>query len=279
MKEKGQPTARQPRGKRRSAVMDGGTAHLSTDKQKIVYHPPPAFNEIWLDKAMSFRERTSPAAARNVPDLFQLPAPEDKKSRSVLLFYAGDLTLLQRPCVAIVGTREVSDEGVRRTRKLAAMLVREQVVVVSGLAMGVDSAAHSAAVDANGKTIAVIGTPLSRCSPLRNAPLQEQIYRDHLLISQFEWGSTVYPTNFPKRNRTMAALCDATVIVEASDTSGTLHQALECVSLARPLFILRSLVEDGRVTWPARFLRHPTVQVLDDFDLLLRTVNSPGNGN
>jgi DNA processing protein len=108
--------------------------------------------------------------------------------------------------VAVVGTREVSEEGARRTRKLAAMLVQSQITVVSGLAMGVDTQAHSAALAAGGRTIAVIGTPMDRCNPQRNAPMQEEIYRQHLLISQFEWGSTVFPQNFPQRNRTMAAV-------------------------------------------------------------------------
>ena len=186
----------------------------------------------------------------------------------MLLYMAGDLELLRSPCVAVVGTRDVSEEGARRTRKLAAMLVQSQITVVSGLAMGVDTQAHSAALAAGGKTIAVIGTPMDRCNPQRNAPMQEEIYRQHLLISQFAWGGNVYPQNFPQRNRTMAAVSDATIIVEAGDTSGTLHQAVECVSLGRPLFILRSLVNDGRLKWPGKFLHHPTVHVLDAFELV-----------
>ncbi len=231
------------------------------------YSPPIDVVDMYLDHAVQMRGRPALTAPGN-GELFSAPEKIDRRSRSVLLYMAGDLSLLRSPCVAVVGTRAVSPDGVRRTRKLASMLARWQIVVVSGLAIGVDTEAHTAALAARGRTIAVIGTPMDRCNPRGNAPLQEEIYRKHLLISQFEWGSPVYPANFPQRNRTMAALCDATVIIEASDTSGTLHQAVECVNLGRPLFILRSLVNDNRVSWPAKFLHYPTVHVLDRFELL-----------
>lgn len=244
------------------------------------YTPPNDAVEMWLDQAISMRGRPAMTAPRN-RELFapSRDTTADRRSRSVLLYMAGDLALLRSPCVAVVGTRQVSDEGVRRTRKLAAMLVQAQIVVVSGLAMGVDTQAHTAALAAGGKTVAVIGTPMDRCNPSANAPLQEEIYREHLLISQFAWGSTVTPKNFPQRNRTMAAVSDATVIVEASDTSGTLHQAVECVNLGRPLFILRSLVKDSRVKWPSKFLHYPTVHVLDDFELVPLVLGVPSDAD
>jgi DNA processing protein len=222
---------------------------------------------MYLDQVIAMRGRPALTAPRN-KELFDAREKIDRRAKSVLLYMAGDLELLRSPCVAVVGTREVSEEGARRTRKLAAMLVQSQITVVSGLALGVDTQAHSAALAAGGRTIAVIGTPMDRCNPQRNAPMQEEIYRRHLLISQFEWGAAVFPQNFPQRNRTMAAVSDATVIVEASDSSGTLHQAIECVNLGRPLFILRSLVNDSRVSWPRKFLHYDTVYVLDDFEMV-----------
>jgi DNA processing protein len=98
----------------------------------------------------------------------------------------------------------------------------------------VDTAAHLGALEESGRTIAVIGTPLDRAYPAENAQLQEQIYSDHLLLTPFPRGERVFPSNFPKRNRVMAAVTDATVIVEASDTSW--HSASGCrVSTARSL--------------------------------------------
>lgn len=188
------------------------------------------------------------------------------------LWFRGRLDVLAAPAVSVVGTRKVSDNGVARTRRLVRELVNAGVTIVSGLARGVDTAAHTATLECGGLTAAVIGTPLDQCSPRSNADLQELLAREHLVVSQFQAGSQVYPSNFPQRNRTMAALTDATVIVEASDTSGTLHQAAECARLGRWLFIMRSLAEDPKVTWTADFLRHPRCEVLDDTQAILSRV-------
>lgn len=178
------------------------------------------------------------------------------------IFCAGDVDLLKRPAVSVIGARDVSPEGARRAARVARELARHGVVVTSGLAKGVDSAAHRGALEVGGATIAVIGTPLDKVYPAENAALQEEIWREHLLVSQFRPGTRTFPSDFPKRNRLMAALTDASIIVEASDTSGTLHQAKECVRLGRWLFIMRSVVEDDRLSWPARFLTEPKVRVL-----------------
>ena len=136
------------------------------------------------------------------------------------LYAAGDLALLRRPIVAIVGARKASPEARQRAAQLARELVRADVVVMSGLALGIDEAAHRAAIHYGGRTIAVIGTPLERAYPRENADLQQMIYRDHLLLSPFPPGMRTFPSHFPERNRVMARLARATVIIEASDTSG-----------------------------------------------------------
>lgn len=196
------------------------------------------------------------------PQQLDLLRAKDATSQDVALYYAGDLALLNMPAVAIVGAREVSPQGKSRAYKLAKELTQAGVVVVSGLAKGVDTAAHYGAIDANGHTIAVIGTPISKAYPAENAALQEQIYSQHLLVSPFAAGEAVFQSNFPKRNRVMALLSDATVIVEASDTSGSLHQAAECVRSNRWLFIMKSVMDDPTLTWPSKFLGNPKVAVL-----------------
>lgn len=183
------------------------------------------------------------------------------------VFYAGDRLLLHRPTIAIVGSRQVSPAGLRRASQLARELVALRMVVVSGLAQGVDAAAHRATIEAGGKTIAVLGTPLDQVTPKAHASLQEEICEHHLALSQFKAGSQVYPSNFPQRNKLMAAITDATVIIEASDTSGTLHQAAECQRLGRWLFIARSVMEDSTLTWPRRFkAAYERTRVLDGVD-------------
>jgi len=188
------------------------------------------------------------------------------------VFYAGDPDLLKRRCIAVIGARKASDMGRRRARQLGRQLAEAGVVVVSGLADGIDTEALSGAIEAGGQVVAVIGTSLDEAYPAKNKALQETIYRDHLLISQFAAGSRVYPSNFPARNRTMAALSDASVVIEASDTSGTLHQAVECQRLDRWLVIARSVVDDPDLTWPAKFLDYPKTVILESTRQLLTDV-------
>ena len=105
--------------------------------------------------------------------------------------------------------------------------MNHQMIVVSGLACGIDTAAHTAAIESGGKTIAVLGTPLDDTYPQENQALQSLIMAQHLAVSQFAPGAGTQPKNFPVRNRTMALLTDATVIVEAGEKSGTVHQGWE----------------------------------------------------
>jgi DNA processing protein len=199
---------------------------------------------------------------------------DDKSASDVRLFFAGDLELLHRASVAIVGARAVSDAGLHRARRLAKELSLAGVTIVSGLAKGVDTAAHQTAIAAGGRTAAVIGTPLSQSYPAENRDLQREIGRHHLLISQFEEGSRVFPANFPKRNRVMAAVSDGTVIIEASDSSGTLHQAAECQKLGRWLFILQSVYDDARLEWPRTFAKYERTRVVKTSEDVLGALQS-----
>jgi len=137
---------------------------------------------------------------------------------------------------------------------------------VAGLAEGIDTAAHTAALEEGGRTIAVLGTPLSEAYPSFNRELQARIARDHLVISQvpvLRYANQFPPQNrlfFPERNVTMSALTEATIIVEAGETSGTLTQARAALHQGRKLFILDSCFDRG-LTWPSRFLAEGAVRV------------------
>ena len=157
--------------------------------------------------------------------------------------------------MSIVGSRKASADGLRRAAKLAAMLVDHGTVVVSGLAEGIDAAAHTTAIERGGKTIAVLGTPLDKCFPAKNRDLQDRIMREHLAVTQFAPGQNPGARAFPMRNRTMALLSDATVIVEAGEKSGTIHQGWEALRLGRTLFIMESLVEKG-FEWTSEMQRY-----------------------
>jgi len=181
----------------------------------------------------------------------------ERKNAPERLFLAGDADLLRSGRrVSVVGSRKVSSAGASRTRGLVKVLVERGITVVSGLAEGVDTAAHETALNEGGRTIAVLGTPLDKHYPARNRELQERMMREHLVVSQFPVGYPFQKKNFPMRNRTMALLSDATIIVEAGEKSGTLHQGWEALRLGRPLFLLRSVAEDARLSWPSEMIRY-----------------------
>ena len=179
----------------------------------------------------------------------------EQKNAPKTLFVAGDVDLLRSGRrISVVGTREPTPEGAERTRALAATLARRGITVVSGLAKGVDAIAHKTAIEAGGRTIAVLGTPLDVCYPAENRELQTRIMREHLAVSQFPSGMRAGAKAFPMRNRTMALLSDATIIVEAGEGSGTLHQGWEALRLGRPLLLLESLVNRADLTWPREMI-------------------------
>jgi DNA processing protein len=191
-----------------------------------------------------------------------------------LLYFQGEWELTESRCVAIVGSRKASDEGKQRARQIARALVGDKVksgglgfTVVSGLAEGIDRAAHEAALEAGGRTIAVIGTPLGSYYPRENRELQDRIARDFLLISQvpvLRYATQDWRVNrgfFPERNRTMSALTEATIIVEAGQTSGTLTQARAAVHQKRKLFILDSCFTRGDIDWPRKYEAQGAIRV------------------
>ena len=183
-----------------------------------------------------------------------------------MLYYRGGWELTETRAIAIVGSRKATSLGRQRAAKLAREFVRRDITVVSGLAEGIDTAAHTAALEADGRTIAVIGTPLNTVYPRNNSDLQEKIAREQLIISQvpvLRYGRQAPPQNrlfFPERNVTMSALTEATVIVEAGETSGTLTQARAALHQGRKLFILDSCFGVG-LTWPERFAGEGALRV------------------
>jgi DNA processing protein len=189
-----------------------------------------------------------------------------------LLYYQGWWDLAESRSVAVVGTRTPSSDGVARTRKLVKALVKDDFTVVSGLATGVDTVAHETAIAEGGRTVAVIGTPLSHSYPKENIKLQRRIAEEFLLISQVpvkRYERQDYRRNrlfFPERNVTMSALTEATIIVEAGETSGTLIQARAALHQGRKLFILDSCFRRG-LSWPQKYADKGAIRVVDYDDI------------
>ncbi len=198
-----------------------------------------------------------------VPEELLGPLTEiERKSAPPLLYYQGDPALLgSGPCVSVVGSRRASPEGLAQARDVARQLVRHDVVVVSGLALGIDTEAHRVAIAERGKTVAVLGTPLERYAVARNRQLQDTIRDDHLLVSQFAPGAPMHRSNFPRRNKTMALLSDATIVVEAAEGSGTQHQGWEAIRLGRPVLFCEGMLDRLRLDWPRKMLEYGAAEL------------------
>lgn len=189
------------------------------------------------------------------------------------LYYRGWWDLVESRSVAVVGTRNPSNDGLARTRRIVRELVKDDLTVVSGLAAGIDRIAHETAIAENGRTIAVVGTPLSYTYPKENTDLQQEIASSFLVISQvpvMRYEAQDYRWNrrfFPERNVTMSALTEATIIVEAGETSGTLIQARAALAQGRKLFVLDSCFRNSELSWPRKFLKQGAIRVKDYDDV------------
>lgn len=177
--------------------------------------------------------------------------------------------------VAVVGTRKPSAQGVTQATDLASGLAERGVPVISGLAAGIDTAAHTGALTAGGRTVAVIGTGLHRAFPKENAALQQRIGDAGLVISQFLPDSPPTKHSFPMRNAIMSGYAAATVVVEASWKSGAKMQARLALQHGRAVFLLETLLQHD---WARGYAERPnTVVVKDAADVLaaLQTVVAP----
>ncbi|MFI6587644.1 DNA-processing protein DprA [Embleya sp. NPDC050493] len=173
--------------------------------------------------------------------------------------------------VAVVGTRTPTPEGVDHAGAIAGGLAERGVTVVSGLAAGVDTAAHRAALAAGGRTIAVVGTGLRRCYPAQNARLQQEIADRGLVISQFWPDAPPSKTSFPMRNAVMSGYSLATVVIEAAYRSGARMQARLALEHGRRVFLMRSLMTHA---WARDYAARPNTTVIDGPEDVFRQIDS-----
>jgi DNA processing protein len=154
--------------------------------------------------------------------------------------------------VAVVGTRNPSPLGRKRAGQLASQLTKNGVVVISGLARGIDSAAHEATLSAGGRTIAVIGTGITQTYPKENRELAERIVERGVVVSQFWPSTSPAKWTFPRRNVVMSGIAQGTAVVEASSTSGARMQARLALEHGKKVFLLHSLITDQ--PWAQKFV-------------------------
>lgn len=186
--------------------------------------------------------------------------------------YRGALQADDTRSVAVVGTREASVDGLARATRLSAQLVRAGVTVLSGLARGIDTAAHVGALEASGRTIAVMGTGIRTIYPPENRELADRIAATGALVSQFWPDSPARRDTFPRRNIVMSGMGQGTVVVEASATSGAKMQARFALEHGKRVFLPSSLVHER--PWARRYLERGAIEVRD-VDDIVRLLQSP----
>ncbi|MGI8920259.1 MAG: DNA-processing protein DprA [Solirubrobacteraceae bacterium] len=182
-------------------------------------------------------------------------------NRPPLLFVRGRLSDRDTRSVAVVGTRRPTAAGRRRAGQIAAELTAAGLTVVSGLAAGIDAAAHVGALDSGARSVAVVGTGLSHVYPSANRPLHERLVRSGAVVSQFWPNAQPTREGFRRRNIVMSGFALATVVIEASRTSGARQQARVALEHGRPVFLLGSLLCEQ---WARDAAKRPGVHVVSD---------------
>ena len=186
------------------------------------------------------------------------------------LWWIGSLHSLDRPLVTIVGTRRATAYGERITRELSATLVRAGACVVSGMALGIDAMAHRAALEANGATIAILGTGADVAYPRAHVSLHDEITARGLVMSELPPGAHSHKGSFPKRNRILAAISRLTIVVEAPFHSGALITAREANELGRDVAVVPGPIDVPQSEGSNLLLRdgaHPIVSIADALSL------------
>jgi DNA processing protein len=166
----------------------------------------------------------------------------------ILLYVRGDVTCLSYSSIAIVGSRRATPYGINAAEKLARDLAQRGLTICSGLARGIDSAAHRGALEAGGKTIAVLGSGLNYIYPRENKKMAQQIEKNGCVISEFPLGTSPSPQNFPIRNRVISGLSLGTCLVEAAEFSGSLITARLALEQGREVMAV-----PGNITSPNSF--------------------------
>ncbi|HEM9152050.1 TPA: DNA-protecting protein DprA [Streptococcus agalactiae] len=163
----------------------------------------------------------------------------------VLLFYQGNIELLSKPKLAVVGARQASQIGCQSVKKIIKE-TNNQFIIVSGLARGIDTAAHVSALKNGGSSIAVIGSGLDVYYPTENKKLQEYMSYNHLVLSEYFTGEQPLKFHFPERNRIIAGLCQGIVVAEAKMRSGSLITCERALEEGREVFAIPGNIIDGK---------------------------------
>ena len=185
----------------------------------------------------------------------------------VLLFYKGNIDLLSKPKLAVVGARKCSEIGKQSVRKIVSEL-GNHFTIVSGLARGIDTCAHMEALKNKGKTIAVIGTGLDVYYPKENKALQDYMSKNHLVLSEYGPGVQPLKYHFPERNRIISGLCQGVMVVEAKLRSGSLITCERAMEEGRDVFAIPGNILDGKSDGCHHLIQEGAKCITTGFDIL-----------
>ena len=203
-------------------------------------------------------------------ELLDLPSPPDP------LYAIGRISALAKPRVAIVGTRNSTAYGERTARGLTRSLVRAGVSVISGMARGIDAAAHRTAIEEGGNTVAVLGTGIDVPYPVGHRQLHRSIGEHGLVLSENPPGATAHAGAFPKRNRIIAALAPVTIVVEAGFKSGALNTATQALELGRVVAAVPGPIDSEQSRGSNQLIRDGAIVIASVEDALaLLGVSAP----
>jgi DNA processing protein len=195
-----------------------------------------------------------------------------------ILYYRGVVSLEenlgQNSLVGIVGTRHPSEYGVRWTRQITTLLVKNGFTVVSGLAEGIDTECHTAAIKAGGRTLAVVGTGVDVVYPAKNRDLYRQILGQGLILSEYASKTPPDKAHFPRRNRIIAGLCRAVLVLEAPLKSGALITADYANEFGRDVYALPGRLDDSSLQGCLKLLSQGAIQIPQDLDELLKMLGA-----
>ncbi len=193
-------------------------------------------------------------------------------NRPPMLFIRGGLVPNDDRAIAVVGTRSASPEGLTHATRLATELAHHGVTVLSGLARGIDTAGHRAALAAGGRTVAVVGTGINMVYPKENEELAVRIVEQGAVVSQFWPDAPPTKYSFPMRNVVMSGMAIGTVVVEASSTSGARMQARLALEHGKRVFLVEELVMKQQ--WARRYADHPSTTVVHSVDDILNALTT-----
>ena len=212
---------------------------LGFNSRQIQYLKHQALKDV--DECIEWQ---SNGISRHILTLDDLGYPEQLKqidSAPPVLFIEGDLSSLQEPQIAIVGSRNASIDGLNLARDFAMQLARQDLVITSGMALGVDGYAHDGAMQVGGDTVAVLGCGLNNIYPARHQKLAQKIVSQGALVSEFHPNAKPKAENFPRRNRIISGLSLGVLVVEAAEKSGSLITARYASEQGREVSLSQAL--------------------------------------